>query len=373
MEEIKLTREELYNLVWSIPLLTLSKRYIISDVGLRKICIKMEIPLPKAGHWQKLYFNKKISKPELSSDYKGQHEISLKLRTNESCINQTAQALSKIHEKQIEEEMKLMLDVPGKLTNPNKLVITARESLNDKTRYEYRGLISCRRDELDITVSRSNIPRALRFMNTLIKLLEARGHSVEIQNSDTYVIINQQRIKVQLREKLKREIVKGKYGNDSVYQPTGILAFQITSYPNKEWKDGSSMIETLLSKIIAKVELMAEEKEKQEVEIRKQLEIRKEQERIRINHEKKREKDLEDFKDVLSKAARWHKAINLRNYIKEVEVKAKNENRLGDELKLWLQWAKQKADWYDPFTEMKDELLDNIDRKTLEPIRKSYF
>ncbi len=74
----------------------------------------------------------------------------------------------------------------------------------------------------------------------------------------------------------------------------------------------------------------------------------------------------------LLKSARWHKAVNLRNYINEVEAKAKVENRLNDELQSWLSWARKKADWYDPFTETPDELLQDIDRETLEPIKKPY-
>ena len=53
-------RKELYDLVWSRPLLTLSKKYIISDNGLRKICIKMNIPLPQNGHWQKIRYSKSV-------------------------------------------------------------------------------------------------------------------------------------------------------------------------------------------------------------------------------------------------------------------------------------------------------------------------
>ena len=51
MEKIVFTREELYELVWSEPLTRLAKKYNISDNGIRKKCKKMNIPLPKVGHW----------------------------------------------------------------------------------------------------------------------------------------------------------------------------------------------------------------------------------------------------------------------------------------------------------------------------------
>lgn len=77
---------------------------------------------------------------------------------------------------------------------------------------------------------------------------------------------------------------------------------------------------------------------------------------------------------MLSSARRWHKAENLRNYIKEVEAKALGSGGISDELRNWLEWASQKASWYDPFIEAKDELLDEINKDTLElPKRNPYF
>jgi hypothetical protein len=40
------------------------------------------------------------------------------------------------------------------------------------------------------------------------------------------------------------------------------------------------------------------------------------------------------------------------------------ENQGKDFLE-WLEWARSKADWYDPFVEIHDDLPDAIDRETL--------
>lgn len=50
---VTMTRDELYGLVWQTPMRTLAKRYGLSDVGLRKICKKHEIPTPPLGYWAK--------------------------------------------------------------------------------------------------------------------------------------------------------------------------------------------------------------------------------------------------------------------------------------------------------------------------------
>lgn len=372
MEKEILTRNELYNLVWSVPLLTLSKKYAISDVGLRKICIRMEIPLPRAGHWQKLQFGKRIDKPSLSATYSGEIEVSLSIRTEEMKNIPSKPSPSKILQAKIETEMTSVLSVPDRLNNPDKLIIAAKESLNRRDQYEHNGMVSCERGELDIKVARVNIPRALRFMDTLIKILRKRGHGIEMRNDKTCVLVDGQDIEIRLREKLRKEIVRGTYSDSTVYKPNGLLAFQLGSYNDKEWKDGKQTIEEMLSKIIAKIETVAQERKEWEIQWQKKQEIRAEEERIRKEYEKRKEKDLSDFKSVLLKSSRWHKAVNLRNYIDEVEAKAQAKDCLDEDLKSWIIWARSKADWYDPFTETEDELLQEIDRETLEPVKKSY-
>lgn len=52
-EEIEFKREELYEQVWSEPMLSLSKKYSLSDVGLAKICRKLKIPVPGGDIGQK--------------------------------------------------------------------------------------------------------------------------------------------------------------------------------------------------------------------------------------------------------------------------------------------------------------------------------
>lgn len=45
--------DEIYELVWSEPLLSLSKPFGLSDNGLRKRCRAMDVPTPSPGYCQK--------------------------------------------------------------------------------------------------------------------------------------------------------------------------------------------------------------------------------------------------------------------------------------------------------------------------------
>ena len=60
-----MTRQELYDLVWQTPMTKLAKTYGLSDVGLRKICVKYDIPTPPLGYWAKRTHGKKVKQPRL--------------------------------------------------------------------------------------------------------------------------------------------------------------------------------------------------------------------------------------------------------------------------------------------------------------------
>lgn len=38
---------------------------------------------------------------------------------------------------------------------------------------------------------------------------------------------------------------------------------------------------------------------------------------------------------------------------------------LNDDLLSWIEWARKKADWYDPHVEAYDELLSEVNKATL--------
>lgn len=59
------TREVLFERVWTRPITQLAEEYGLSDVGLAKNCRRMEVPRPPRGYWQKLKAGREIPKPKL--------------------------------------------------------------------------------------------------------------------------------------------------------------------------------------------------------------------------------------------------------------------------------------------------------------------
>jgi len=142
MEQKTFTRHELYTLVWSEPLLALSKEYGISEYKLRKICKSMNIPLPEVGHWQQIRYGKNIIVKTLPAEYSGDNSIVLPLEEKDD-PNSSQVPLRKLI-KEIEGIPNLPLTVPSRLNNPNNLIIKARENLINKDSSEfsfYKGVI----------------------------------------------------------------------------------------------------------------------------------------------------------------------------------------------------------------------------------------
>ena len=364
MEKVSITRKDLHKMVWKEPLLTLSKRYSISDNGLRKICIRLDIPLPPNGYWQKVRYGKSIPIRRLPS-YAGEETIELYLRGENDGNVYPFISRHKQLKMEILIDMKMHLIVPDRLAKPDILVLEARECLKDDSRNHswHNGIIRTREGYLDIRVSRANVSRALRFFDTFIKLMRARGHEVKIQYGKTCVIIYDVKIEISLKEKLKWVITPTDYSwVNRKYQPTGRLAFRVEDYNQKMWEDGKVAIENKLPDILAYLEIKAEKMLQERRYYQEQNKIREEKEQIEREIRERKERELRDFKELIRQANQWRLTQIIRDYIEHVEDEAKKSGDMQDELIAWLNWSKQKADWFDPYLKGQDFILLEEDR-----------
>lgn len=64
-DHLKLTREELHNLVWAKPMIEVAKDFQISDRAMAKICARKQVPVPPRGYWAKKSAGKDVPKPSL--------------------------------------------------------------------------------------------------------------------------------------------------------------------------------------------------------------------------------------------------------------------------------------------------------------------
>lgn len=353
MDKVTLTRQKLFELVWAEPMTALAKKYNISDVGLRKACIRMNIPIPKAGHWQKVRAGKKIRIPELPST---NSDEKISLEEIEGTKEKKEYPWAK-RQREIESDPKLNLVVPERLQNPDELIVEAKRILTGK---------DGRRGALNINVQASMLPRALRFMDTFIKLLRARGHSIEVGHFETHIIVREQRLRIQLRERLRIETNTTGPWPTRDFIATGIMLFKYDGYYDYEWADGKRPLEAQLSNILARIETKIDELHEfwrlnkiREDEENKRRQIQKEK-------EERKQQELSDFKKLLNKSLRWQQVRILRDFIADAQSRAISSQTDSHEFKQWKDWAEKKADWYDPYLETEDELLQGVDKEKLQ-------
>lgn len=372
METIELTRKELYDIVWSTTLSKLTQQYAYTNDGIKKLCKQYEVPMPDGSYWSKLKFNKKSKKEKLNPVFGGFDKIVLTIREEGNQINVDQTPLT-IRTKEIESDPKAPLIVPEKLTKPDILIQNTKSYNQSRKNKDF-----VRNDKLDtvhIYVEEANYNRALNIMDSFIKLLRHRGHSFrrDINNYGPKIVAYDVEFSWNIREKTKR-ILSDKIYETATYIPTGILILQIgESFHAKEWVDGATKLENRLSKVVAKIELDA----LKELEWREECRLsdirRAEEERIRKIFEARKEKEVVKTRKLFSDAKKFDKATMYRNFIKATEQKAITENNLTAELKEWIKWAYDKADWIDPTSTKQDELLNDNDIDEIENPKKTNY
>lgn len=334
----------------------------------------MKIPLPIPGYWAKVKAGKKVTKRPLSDNYTGKTTLKI-IPTNREAL-ETKNSRENTLLREIEQSLQEKLIVPDRLTNPDSLIIAARENLKENNRHwPYKDLVMTRSDKLSIRVSPENVSRALRILDTLIKALRKRGHYVEARSSGSYAVVNGIEQKFVLREKLKKVPVveKKNHWDTTEFHSTGILCFKLEIWGEKEWRDGKLRLEDQLSKIILKMEIMALETVERREQAQKELEARRAEEARRLEHEKLQQEELSKFKKLLQDAHRWQEVKVLREYIRD--KKAISVSGMTEDKAAWFEWAQKKLDWYDPTVDAEDELLYNVDKATLTlpPKKTSYY
>ncbi|MGQ7945084.1 hypothetical protein [Flavobacterium sp. WC2509] len=360
METTKLTRKELYDLVWSTTISKILEKYALSNDGFKKICKKYEIPLPENGYWLKLKHNKPFKKKILNLDFNGDNKIEFTIREVGSIINIDQTPLT-ILTKQILSDKNAPLKVAEKLTKPDILITQTKDS-KSKGDYNFYNYRTSKIDLLSIYgVEKENLNRAFLIMDMFVKLLRYRGHSFkrDINGDGPHIIIKEISFPFSMREAKKR-IPPEKNSYSSTYLSTGILVLKIgESFRAQEWKDGSIKLENQIAKIVAKLEIDADKEIIRKEESRIYW-LRYEEEKERKNQIKKRkDEEIQKFNKLVELSKQYNQSLLIREYIKAEHQYAISHNDLTLEKLEWIKWASDKADWLDPLINKTDEILDS--------------
>lgn len=373
---VKVERQELYDLVWSQPMSRLAKTYGISDVALKKVCRRLEIPTPPRGYWAKKAAGHPVEKPPLEEPSSPQ--AAGPWFVNPDKYKREKHTVTPLALRGPDASAPEHVSVPASLRDPHPLVIRTREMMTQNlTR---TGFISAPRGSgcLDIVVSRNQLDRALRIMDTLIKALASRGYTLEVsaESGQTSVTVAGEKLAIGLREGrmrvphlLTREERRSSYYGTIPrydYAPSGELYLEILEldrYPGvrvrRRWSDSArQQLENCLGSFIEGVTVAAaalkewramreRQRQRELEEVRRRLE----EERRLLQEEERRRAEEARRQQLLADAEAWARAEMLRSYLRA----AADQKRLEDgdidpdsEFGQWLQWATQVADGLDP-------------------------
>ena len=203
---IRYGRAKLYEEVWIEAVTNVAKRYGISDVALRKICKKLAVPMPPLGYWARVAAGRKPATPALPK-YSGPAEIVRQRYVSDEPVEPDPEHLVARREFETRPENRIM--VPETLDNPHPMVVATERAFRKPKRRNLGHQPMTERRELDISVSETSLPRALRIMDALVKALASRGMPLRIEPDGkrrTCLTLQGQVLAIRLAERAHRGI-----------------------------------------------------------------------------------------------------------------------------------------------------------------------
>ena len=378
-----LTRQELYKKIWKVPMWRLAPEYGLSDVGLKKICKKLNIPTPPRGYWAKQQNGYKVTRTPLPKKKADEPDTYTLYKTSIA----EKKLIKKMDEQKnyLPEGIDLTKPIPvsQKLSHPHPLTRELKGVLEKQKPDKYGTVQPLREKVFGLRVSPANLPRALRILDSIVKWFEANGFPLimdRARRSSAYLQLHDEQMRfliyenanqiahIPTKEELERQAKYSLYTpRPWDYVPSGKLSLIIESYSSdgiqKKWIDtASKVIEERLHHLITNMFQIAYLKKQDRLE-RDERERLRQLERERLAEEKRlREIEAQKLADLENQASRWEKSNQLRGYIEAVKRQAEMQasSEFDKKVEEWVSWASQHADNLDP---LQGDILSDIINK----------
>lgn len=375
-----LTREQLYDLVWSKPISQLEQSHGFAEGSLAKLCARHKVPTPPRGYWTQVHAGQAPTRARLP---RGEAEAKIHLPSAREPSDSAVKAAAAGDADRIA--------VSERLSAPIAIVANARDALRDAQEGD-NGMLKCPKGCWQLTVSRKALGLALRVADALFKACENRGWPVRLDGDRAVVTVGSVPIAVTITEGFDRSEAPPKpkpgyytfhYNRNAsyVYRPSGQLTVTIEATQRgyqpgvrRNWHGtaGKPVEAKLASVLVGMNRLAMAVQADDEERIRTQQEAAERQraaEMARIERERMQRAIAEEnarVESLLEQSRRWHTANTLRAFI-EVARERGSTGKVdlqGKDLQAWIEWAAAQADRIDPFvaapvpraTVIRDEL-----------------
>jgi hypothetical protein len=201
-ERKQFSRQELYDLVWSTAMTTLAKQFGMSDVGVRKICVKHDIPTPPAGYWAKLQFGKKVKKIPLPAATDGVRDrVFVSIYT----VQQLPEAVVAADLK-AREILTDPIAVPPSPPNRPHRVTSATTRVLKAAKANGERFVTTEDGPSVITaqVGKESIPRVAIIIEAIVRTLERLGHQIVDGTDGADLVVDGEKMRLSLHESLDK-------------------------------------------------------------------------------------------------------------------------------------------------------------------------
>jgi len=362
MPATTVTREDLYRLVWETPITRLAAGYGISGTGLKKICDRLDVPVPPRGYWARKEAGQPVVQLRL---LKPKADTPLSAVIHPTPPKERPAPVPVLADNPRAGVKDGALAVPERLNRPHPVIaawINARRGEREASRYRPWGS------------GRATVPdfsgedhRRHRILNALFRALEASDHTVtEARHGGLEVELGGKPVSFRLREKLKqiqrpltddekRWGYHAKKGYRTETVGSGFLIFEIQSRLPGQLK--SSWLETdtrrmedMVGEILATLQAAAPLLEAERLAEEEREARRREDEARRRESERQRKIADNRLRRFGQLADQWDNIGRMRAFLAEVKALPHDPDARieGRSLADWIAWLEARIEAGDP-------------------------
>ena len=354
----RLTRQELYNKVWSIPMIKLSKKLGISDKGLAKVCKRYNIPTPYLGYWAKRqngYAPKKTpfkGEPDTVVCFSGNG-----ISSNKNITSKKEQRRLKNLHARIEA-----VKFDALLTEASQTVSKHINKFKASKDFQGKFLVNGNNQ-----ISKLNLPRAVTILNNIELMTRTLGGDfiykegkliAKIWNHDFEISINESVIKKEVGKKMdgsgywQVEIPIYEY-NESNY-----LTVQLgncNELIRRSFGDTANQrVEDLIPRMFKTMESYEKQKKRVQIQAYKQAAEWKKRQEGWDNKWREEQRQKEKIEKLYKQVELWKKAEEIRAFASSFTRNAiKNRKKLKSarEVRKYVEFVKEYANSIDPLSD----------------------
>ncbi|MGE4274173.1 MAG: hypothetical protein AB7E31_15135 [Desulfitobacterium sp.] len=376
-------REKLYEEVWAKPVVQVAVQYGVSDVAIHKICKSLNVPVPPRGYWARIRAGEKIKKPPLPVAKGISEKTGLKTFEGTKVPTAPKQTLSILTE---DERQKVLLgaeqiqlpDENAKLHNKIRAYHSKVKEWNKNDRKpegaqrNFKNYTD-RPPFLAGVISSETLPRVYRILDALYRQVEILGGSV---NDDLSLQIRNEHVSLEISEaqdEIKHEITRQEAQELIIYEDAmrhnkwaskpnirkydyifngklRICIRQSRYFRDSEKEKVESRLGDMLIELYEESEVVRKNREAYEEEKRRESE----EKRLREERRNRYNEEVDKTAALTNMAQDYDIACKIRAYINALEPKVDMKDEKTAE---FIDWAKKKADWFDPTVAREDELF----------------